>query len=451
MARPMTRRAFLGTGGKALGGVALLGVGACASGESAEVVGEATATGAAPTAQPTTTGSSEPVELRMAWWGSDERHQRTLDALDLYMERNPHVTVGPEYTGDFGQYFDRLSTQMAGGGAPDLIQMSGQFINEYASRGALMDLSPFVPDPIDLSEWDETLAEEGRIGGELVGLPPGVDAYAVLYNRTKLEELGLEFPGETWTWDDFAAIAREIGDAGGEGYFGSEDAGYQYEVLQVFLRQRGKDLFVDGEIGYDKADVMELWQFWADLREAGAIVTPDIQALSTEPQNSPLVQNHAAIEFTTSSQLTNFAALTPDELGITTYPFGPDGTPGQVVRAGMFFSANRDTELGEETARLIDFLLHDPEAAAILQTTRAVPAPMAMREVVRPQVDEAEQRSFDYLDLASEYATPLELFPPGFSDHRDLYERLYNEVAFGQLGIEEGVDQLMAEAPGLIG
>ena len=69
----------------------------------------------------------------MAWWGSEERHQRTIEALDLFAEVNPNVAEVTPEIGTFDSHFDKLAVQTAGGNAPDVFQMSGQYINEYAA------------------------------------------------------------------------------------------------------------------------------------------------------------------------------------------------------------------------------------------------------------------------------------------------------------------------------
>ena len=52
------------------------------------------------------------VNLRMVWWGSQERHDATLKVLDLYKEKNPNVTFETEFSGWEG-YWDKLATQSA--------------------------------------------------------------------------------------------------------------------------------------------------------------------------------------------------------------------------------------------------------------------------------------------------------------------------------------------------
>ena len=70
-----------------------------------------------------TAGKQEKVTLRFAWWGDEGRHQATLKAIELYMDRNPNVTIEAEY-GGFDGYQQKISTQLAGQTAPDIIQLN---------------------------------------------------------------------------------------------------------------------------------------------------------------------------------------------------------------------------------------------------------------------------------------------------------------------------------------
>src|SRR5690625_7184643 len=66
-------------------------------------------------------GGGDVIELRMAWWGGQERHDRTLEVIELYEEKNPHVKIVPEYSG-IDDYFDKLMNQLDGVVVPDIIQ-----------------------------------------------------------------------------------------------------------------------------------------------------------------------------------------------------------------------------------------------------------------------------------------------------------------------------------------
>ncbi|MBB5918972.1 ABC-type glycerol-3-phosphate transport system substrate-binding protein, partial [Actinoalloteichus hoggarensis] len=49
------------------------------------------------------------VELRFTWWGDDERARVTEEAIALFEERHPNITVNTSYAA-FSGYFERLAT-----------------------------------------------------------------------------------------------------------------------------------------------------------------------------------------------------------------------------------------------------------------------------------------------------------------------------------------------------
>ncbi len=62
-----------------------------------------------------------PIGLRIMWWGSKSRHDRTIKVLEMYQEKNPGVKFTYEFAG-FTEYYTRLATQAAGDNLPDIIQ-----------------------------------------------------------------------------------------------------------------------------------------------------------------------------------------------------------------------------------------------------------------------------------------------------------------------------------------
>ena len=56
--------------------------------------------------------AQESVTLRISWWGSQTRHDRTLAAIELFESQNPGVKIEPEYM-SWGDYWIRMATLMA--------------------------------------------------------------------------------------------------------------------------------------------------------------------------------------------------------------------------------------------------------------------------------------------------------------------------------------------------
>ena len=396
----------------------------------------------------------QPIFLRLAWWGSAERHERTYEALALFEERNPNIKVTSEVA-SFDGHFDKLAVQIAGGEAPDVFQMSGQYILDYAGRGALLDLNPFVPDVIDLSDWDEGTRDLGMIDGVMAGIVIGIDTYAIIFDEEVFAEAGIEMP-ETLTWEEFSTLAKDLTAALGDGRYGTEDAGGSYEALEAFVRQRGKRLFSeDGlSLGFEQQDLIDWFTYWEDLRQAGAAPPADVTAATeTLPENSPLVMGQAPIEFTTASQFVNFQGLQPHELGLRMNPNGPEGSePAQFIRPALYISAAAATKYPEQSAELINFLLNDVDAAAILRTARGIPASPKVRELLLADVDETERKSFELIDQVASTATQANvLTPPGGRAVTDMLYQANLSVGFGQESVEAAVERFFAEAPSELG
>lgn len=396
----------------------------------------------------------QPVLLRLAWWGSAERHERTYEALALFEERYPNIRVTSEVA-SFDGHFDKLAVQIAGGEAPDVFQMSGQYILDYAGRGALLDLNQFVPDVIDLSDWDPGTRDLGLIDGELAGIVIGIDTYAIIFDEEVFAEAGIEMPA-TVTWEEFATLAKDLAAALGEGHWGTEDAGGSYEALETFVRQRGKRLFSeDGlSLGFEKQDLIDWFTYWDDLRKAGAAPPADVTAATqTLPENSPLVMGQAPIEFTTASQFVNFQGLQPHTLGLRMYPAGPEGSDlAQFIRPALYISAAAATEHPQESAELINFLLNDLDAAAILRTARGIPASPQVRALLLEDVDDTERKTFELIDEVTATATQTNvLTPPGGRAATDVITQANLSIGFGQESIEAAVERVFVEAPAELG
>ena len=89
-------------------------------------------------------------------------HQR--GGRSLCEGATPDVAIDPE-TYSWNDYWPKLATQAAGQNLPDVIQMDYRYIFEYARRGQLADLTPFVGKQIDLADFDPKQLESGKVDG----------------------------------------------------------------------------------------------------------------------------------------------------------------------------------------------------------------------------------------------------------------------------------------------
>jgi len=186
--------------------------------------------------------------LRFIWWGNPERDRRTKAVVELF-ENETGIDVREE-TYAWPDYWQKLATMAAGGNLPDVLQMDYRYIFEYARRGQLADLDPFVGKQLELDDFDDNQLKSGRVDGKLYGVSLGANSMTYVYNRKMLADLGIELPdSRTWTAEEFMELGKEAQKSLPDGVFWTMNMAWEEPVFQTWVRSRGKDLYdADGNL-----------------------------------------------------------------------------------------------------------------------------------------------------------------------------------------------------------
>ncbi|MDC3416003.1 ABC transporter substrate-binding protein [Aquibacillus salsiterrae] len=382
--------------------------------------------------------SDDVIELRVAWWGGQERHDRTLKVIDLFEEKYPNIKIVAEYSG-FDGYFDKLTTQFAAGNAPDVIQYGGN-LNDYVLKDVVLPLDEFVGNQIDISKHSESMLDAATFDGKLYGLTLGTTAWGVLVNKTAFDKTGVSLPSKDWTWEDFRDLTPKLSE-GLDGTYGTAD--FEEDGFGVFLAQRDKFSYLDGEIGFEATDVADWFQLWKDLRESGGAAVPEIQVSASQtPEQSLIVQGDVAIESVASNQYGAYSNATKDEFLLYPYPYDSEtGKNGVSLRPSQFFAGNKMTEHPEEVAKFIDFFVNDLEATEILGNDRGAPVNSDVRVNLIDKADEIDQAIFEYIDLVSETSdAPYIPNYPGYNENTQLFKETAEKIYFDQSSVEDAAN-----------
>jgi multiple sugar transport system substrate-binding protein len=398
--------------------------------------------------------AQDAANLRLTFWGGQARADRTYGVTDLYTGAN-----GGSIEGEFlawNDYWPKLATQTAGGGAPDIIQMDYRFIVEYAQRNAIAPLDEFVGSTLKLDDFDEDQLEGGKVNGQLFGVSLGANSVATLINTTAFEEAGIELPTNAWTYDTLMEIGEAFNSANIRGGMKAiSDASYSEPALDNWLRQRGKALYTaEGGLGFDEQDAVEWYQLWAAMREAGVCVSADEQALDTGPlESTMLVTGKSALMPSNSNQLVGFQALMQDKLDMVGYPRIAEGQGGGHYRKpSMFFSVAGSSANKEAAAAFLSFFVNDIEAGKILGVERGIPCSAAVRDAVAPTLDEANQIALNFVANLGDLLGPLPPPPPAAAGEVDLslIRTLGQEVGFGAKTPEQAGAELVTGATDIL-
>ncbi len=139
-----------------------------------------------------------------------------LDALDemiaAFEAANPSITVKVE-TAPFADYFTKLQTLVAGGTAPDVIELNYENFISYAAKGVLADLSDLAADTEFTGRFYPRAYEAFSLDGVQYGLPQSFSNVVLFYNKDLFDAAGLAYPTADWTWAEELEAAKALTNA----------------------------------------------------------------------------------------------------------------------------------------------------------------------------------------------------------------------------------------------
>jgi multiple sugar transport system substrate-binding protein len=391
--------------------------------------------------------AQENTRMRMFWWGSKERGERTIAANQLFVGKNAGVTIDGEMLG-WNDYWPRMATQAAARNLADVIQMDYRYLSEYSRRGALRPLDEYMPGILDIADFGANSIDCGRVEGKLYGVNLGNNSFSMLMNKTLFEEHGIALPRYGTTWAQFGELCSALGQAVNKsGFGGSADAGGQEPGLEAWVRQRGKALYDnDGKLGYAVDDLAEWLAFWDGLRKTKGCVPAEVQALDKNNiETASLTNGKSATAFAHSNQMVAYQGLNQDELEMGMYPVGEK--PGQYLKPSMMLSVSTNSKNPELAAKLINFWVKDPLAVRVLGVERGIPPSPASREVAKETLNDLGKAVAAYVAFVSDKVGALPPPPPKGAGEIEVMLRKTNElVGFGQMTAMEAAKRHVEDA-----
>lgn len=389
------------------------------------------------------------AQLDVALWGDANRAEIYENALALFEEENEGIETKLQFA-DLNPYLERLATSAAAQDLPDVLFMRDTHIGRYGSAGSLLDLTPYLGDIISTDAIGDAGVADGTVEGGVYGLPTHYVGQAILFDQTKLDELGADADSIA-TWDDYAETALAASDPA-SGYYGSVDptTGSTHRAFESWIRQAGEELFTeDGGIGFT-AETAEGWfQYWADLRDAGALPPADVQIESESSgwASDLLTTGKAALRPSSTNHLTIVQGLTPNPIGLASTPANADATDDWWFFPPILISVAANTPDPEAAAKLVDFLVNSTEAAEITKLSQGAPSSSAVREAILPSLDEQETQFIEQISREQENERrPFPIRPEGAEAFNAAITRAGQEIAYGRQSVQEAVAALMAAA-----
>ncbi|WP_309103621.1 extracellular solute-binding protein [Microbacterium sp.] len=224
-----------------------------------------------------------------AWYPAFEQ------VVDLFNESHDDVQICWTNAGQGNDEYTKFSTAIeAGSGAPDVIMLEAEVLSSFSIRDALVDLSEYGAGDVK-DDYTEGAWKDVSSGDAVYAIPVDGGPMGMLYRQDILDQYGIAAPT---TWDEFAAAAQALKDAGAPGVLADFPTnGRAYN--QALFAQAGSvpfeyDNSKPTEIGIEVNDEgsKKVLNYWNDLVSKGLVATDDA---FTADYNTKLVDGSYAI------------------------------------------------------------------------------------------------------------------------------------------------------------
>ncbi|HEX4203338.1 MAG TPA: extracellular solute-binding protein [Ktedonobacteraceae bacterium] len=169
-------------------------------------------------------GSKVSGSLTIAYLGTADQQKSWNALFALFQKQYPNVKLKaqPNNSNNWAAFFNTLSTQIAGGKIPDIVQVATEGQRLFASRGLVEPIDAYMKrDADELADFFndidphlKTWAKLSSTDGKTYYLPGEFNPMCIWYNSDMFHKAGVNEPDNTWTWDDLKTIAKKLSKPG---------------------------------------------------------------------------------------------------------------------------------------------------------------------------------------------------------------------------------------------
>ncbi|GAB4527112.1 MAG: hypothetical protein Kow0063_02090 [Anaerolineae bacterium] len=433
----MSRREMLRL--TALTGLGLVAAGCVAPTPAAPA--EAPAATEAPAAE---APPAEKVKIRYVAMDYDENMKPDTQALIDAFNQSQDAIEATLDVYSWGQGHDILVTQISGGQAPDLCNVSAQWLGEWHSIGEVMPLDMLPQD--FLANFVPSGLNAFTIDGQLLGMPYFLDPRAIYYRTDLFEANGLNPPK---TWDDVIAAGQALHnppDMTGYGHtFSMKSDSMDYWWYAWFGVVGGDgNLRIweeDGRSRLGSDEAIQATQYLVDLTQKYQITNTDYTTAGRDEELQPLFYaGKLAMLITGSWFPTLIANNAPDmAYGLEMPPVAKEGmkpATGFWPDAVIMF---KQTKHPDAAAELLMYMFSAENRLAFAKQRGVIPERIDVGASPEYATSDVEKFFVKSLETAHNvYETP---WPGTFNSTMEQTEVLIGRAVAGEISAEEAMKQ----------
>ncbi|MCF8240356.1 MAG: ABC transporter substrate-binding protein [Melioribacteraceae bacterium] len=303
----------------------------------------------------------------------------TIPALDKLIDRyeseNPGIKINAQYVPSGDPLIHKLITAIQSGTTPDLAWVHSDFLDKLVSSGAIYKMDHFINGingftKEELDDFFPQLIQNAKWRDTLYALPMEATTLALLYNKDKFRESGIDPNKPPETWEELKEYSFKLTlDRDNDGK--RDQYGFYVPVFpasgplsiwmllqwEPFLWQAGGQLLNDNQteaVFNSDAGVaaLNIWkEIYDELKFNSFSITHDMAFIS----------GACAMIMDGPWDLPGFRRITKFDWGIAPLPAGPEKSATYL--AGEHFTIFKNSENPEESWRFVKWFT-SPETQA---------------------------------------------------------------------------------------
>ena len=363
---------------------------------------------------------------------------------EAYTKEHEGVTIEVQAVG-WDEYWTKLEASATSNSMPDIFWMHSNQIYKYADNDILADCS----DIVDAANYSEvSVANATGSDGKIYGVPKDKDIVGLLYNKELFDKAEVEYPDDTWTWDDLESASQQIYDKTGKyGYmaYSHDQIGYWNFVYQ----NGGQILNDDGtKAEYTEAATADAIRYYVEIQKNDWC--PTQEQFANTGAAEMFFSGEGAMYYAGNWDLINLCTTYGDMNGkwdVAMLPKCPNPANGD-GRASISNSVSYATAAkGKNKELAMDFLkfLGSEEAQKIQgESGAAIPAYNGLEDAwVQSFADKGYELTLENLIGEFEYSVKY-VNNPSRPSWEPKVEQTMLDIYAGSVTIDEGIEKMQS-------
>ena len=338
-----------------------------------------------PSGPASTTAPAAPASITIDMWAGSEDDIAALNAqVDVVKKQNPDMKIELR-TAPWGDYFTKLTTNMASGNMACVTGMNSGMLASYTEGFVPLTAADLTAAKLADSDFAKGALEILSNKGQMYGLPFDVATMVTYYNEDMLKKAGADVPKSGWTFSDFESIAKAATKDGKHG-FGIGMGDFQWQALPI-ARGGVQPVSAEGALQLTDPAFLEGAEWYAGLVTTQKVATPVASASDGGWGEEQFSSENAAMAvdgtWNAVSYLKNEAGF---KAGLVELPSGDKGHLSLVLGSG--YGVAKTCENKEAALKVIGSLLSKDAQDYVASSGRSYPARAESQPLYFDSIDE---------------------------------------------------------------